>query len=622
MEASPLRVCAGPGTGKTFALMRRVARLLEAGVEPSSIFIVTFTRTAARDLLTNLQNLGVPGADQVRSGTLHSFCFQVLSRGSVLEVTGRVPRPLMNFEQRFLEEDLKRPDRSVQQCRRLIKAFEASWARLQHETPGWPQDAEERQFHQELMEWLTEHRCILLGELVTEMRAYLRNNPLCPERRVFDHVLVDEYQDLNRADQEVIDLLAESGTLTVVGDEDQAIYSRLRFAQPESIRDFPEYHPNTHDEPLVFCRRCPDPVVHMANSLIEHNVMRADRHLEPSGTGDRGGVSILQWTSMEEEAQGLADLISEYIEQTKPNLRDVLVLAPRRTMGNQIRDHLIDHGHDAYSYFFEETFESDDAKKRFTLLNLLVNRDDRVSLRCWLGLERSGLAARQYARLRTYCNQHGIKPLEALEQMQAGEIAIPYCGPLVERFAELQVELAALEGLEDEQLVDALFPPKQTSVELVRQLARLTLESAAEALDAKKLLGDLRTRVIYPEPPPAGDYVRIMSPYKSKGLTAKLVVVASCIEGCLPSLYSDLEGEEARRDLEEQRRLFYVAITRPTDRLVLSSFLTMPLAVAHRMRITLQGQHGDRAHVLASRFFRELGPTAPDPQAGRLVSSA
>jgi DNA helicase-2/ATP-dependent DNA helicase PcrA len=88
-----LRVRAGPGTGKTFALMRRVARLLEEGVAPDRILVSTFTRTAARDLEAELSRLHIPGADKVRVGTLHSFSFSLLSRAEVLRLTGRVARP-------------------------------------------------------------------------------------------------------------------------------------------------------------------------------------------------------------------------------------------------------------------------------------------------------------------------------------------------------------------------------------------------------------------------------------------------------------------------------------------------------------------------------------------------
>lgn len=131
------------------------------------------------------------------------------------------------------------------------------------------------------MEWLKLHRCVLLGELGNEMRAYLSSNPTCAERQQFDYILVDEYQDLNRADQSIIDMLAQSARLMVIGDEDQSIYSSLRYAQPEGIRNFLDSHPETEDLPLTVCRRCPTKVVEMANSLIRFNGHREPRALDP-----------------------------------------------------------------------------------------------------------------------------------------------------------------------------------------------------------------------------------------------------------------------------------------------------------------------------------------------------
>ncbi len=107
-----------------------------------------------------------------------------------------------------------------------------------------------------------------------------------------------------------------------------------------------------------------------------------------------------------------------------------------------------------------------------------------------------------------------------------------------------------------------------------------------------------------------------MSLHSSKGLSAKLVVITSCIEGWLPSLTTGLEGAAADRELEEQRRLFYVALTRTTDTLVLSSFRQIGVRDARRMGIQSVHQLGGQLIVTASRFFNELGPIAPAPRLG------
>jgi DNA helicase II / ATP-dependent DNA helicase PcrA len=185
---SPLRVMAGPGTGKSFVMKRRVARLLEEGVDPQRILAVTFTRTAAANVIEDLNGLGVAGCERIRAGTLHSFCFSLLGRQEVFDYLGRVARPVvtfstlgvLQFEGRTMLEDLICAARHFgpkRECTKRIRAFEAAWARLQSEQPGWPDNQLDREFHTALLAWLTFHEAILIGELVPEALRFLRNNP-------------------------------------------------------------------------------------------------------------------------------------------------------------------------------------------------------------------------------------------------------------------------------------------------------------------------------------------------------------------------------------------------------------------------------------------------------------
>lgn len=121
-------------------------------------------------------------------------------------------------------------------------------------------------FHDVLIDWLTFHRAVLIGELIPLALRYLRENPAASERGSFDHVLVDEYQDLNRAEQVLIDLLCEVSTQTLVGGPDQSIYS-FRHAHPLGIITFADTHPGTYDEALTECGRCPSAVVTLADHL-------------------------------------------------------------------------------------------------------------------------------------------------------------------------------------------------------------------------------------------------------------------------------------------------------------------------------------------------------------------
>jgi DNA helicase-2/ATP-dependent DNA helicase PcrA len=193
-------VIAGAGTGKTFAIKRKVARLLEQGEPPGSILAVTFTRTAARDLKNHLRSLGVEGCDLVQARTLHSLCYWILSKHEVFRVMERETRTLLEHEKDYLVLDLSMRPGKIRPLREQLRAFESAWARLLNEKPGWPHTDEDRKFDSEMISWLLFHKCMLVGELVPLTIKYLRNNPTSPERSLYKHIIVDEYQDLNKAE--------------------------------------------------------------------------------------------------------------------------------------------------------------------------------------------------------------------------------------------------------------------------------------------------------------------------------------------------------------------------------------------------------------------------------------
>ena len=178
-----------------------------------------------------------------------------------------------------------------------IRAYEAAWARLQHEEPGYAADPDDQLFERVLIDWLRFHRGMLIGEIIPQVYQYLRDNPAAPELHLYDHILVDEYQDLNRAEQAVIDLIRNTASLCIVGDDDQSLYS-FKFAHPAGIRTFPDPHPGTTDHEILECRRCPTLIVAIANSLISHNHDRDARQLSPLAVNGPGDIQIRQFADL------------------------------------------------------------------------------------------------------------------------------------------------------------------------------------------------------------------------------------------------------------------------------------------------------------------------------------
>lgn len=618
-----VRVVAGPGAGKSFAMKRRVARLLEEGIEPECILPVTFTRVAAEDLHRELVGMGVEGCDKLRGTTLHSLALRILMRNHVLAATGRTPRPLNDFEMKPLEVDLGSYG-GLRDVRKLIKAYEAAWARLQHEEPGYTQSPLDAAFANDLVSWLIFHDAMLIGEVIPQLYQYLRANPGADERSEFSHILVDEYQDLNRAEQASIELLSDTADVCIVGDDDQSIYS-FKHALPEGIREWAQTKEGAADLALVECRRCPTRVVDMANSLIRHNQLRPlPRELEPRVENGEGQVEIIQYADLDSEVDGIVRKISDLIEAgTGPG--EILVLAQRGVIGTPIYERLVAEEIPVRSYYAEAELDAEDAQRRFALLKLYVDREDRVALRWLLGRGSSSWRSASYRRVRKYCHESGESPWQVLADLSAGSIQVGYTSSVVTQFEAIRAEIEALEncgGLGE--VVDSLFPDGDDSVRDLRRTALGVLEQLEEHEPAD-FLRELVTAIAAPEIPTEIEDVRVMSLHKSKGLSAPVTIIAGCVEGLLPMRPApDLSQAGRAAYLEEQRRLFFVGISRvkadpahgKPGTLVLSYSRQMPLATAMRAGIAPAASAYGTANLNASRFIGELGPSAPAPIAG------
>lgn len=617
-----IRVMAGPGTGKSFAMKRRIARLIEVdGVVPDQILAVTFTRTAARDLERELQNMGVPGCEDIAAGTVHSFCFKLLLRNDVFGFLGRIPRGLITFNNKgvsgFEVEPLLSDLQPLgafgarREMTRRIRAFEADWARLQHQQPGWPIEPIDQQFHILLTAWLRFHRGMLIGELVPEALRYLRNNPASPALQQFEHIVVDEYQDLNRAEQELIDVVAAGKYLSIVGDVDQSIY-RFRYAHPEGITDFSNRHQNVEDHELDECRRCRELIVTVSDNVIRSNYPPgADHRLVPTQSQPGPAtVRVVQWPTLNAEADGIAAFIQNLVTHRGFTAGDILVLSPRRLIANEIKRRLAAPGFGitAHSFYNDKLLEPEEAQIAMTKLQLLSAPDDRVALRYWLGIGSPSWRRGQYATLRGHCEQTDTSPTDVLAQVTGGQLQLAGINQLTIRYQELQAEVARLAQLGVADLFADLFPAGNAWADPIRELVTGKIEDVE---DAGGLLDLLRTEITQPEMPAAGDFVSIMSLHKSKGLTSRVTIIVGCIHGLIPFVDNDLPPAEQLAHLQEQRRVFYVALTRAKEVLVVSSVASIPRAMSHQIGAVLRGGDAQNGNTIACQFLHELGPQAP-----------
>lgn len=619
VSSDAVRQCiqAGPGTGKSFCTTRRLLRLIERKiVKPGNVLAVTFTRTAATDLRRSLDSNLPEKYRGYRACTLHSLCYDIVRSEDYAQVRDRYPRFLLTaskssnlgFEGAPLLADLKAVHGTPTQQSRKIRDYEAMWAKHQHDPLGSPSKDEDAKYQADLLAWLTFHRGMLVGELLPLTYEYLSGEPDSRWRTQYKAILVDEYQDLNKVDQEVIDLLGsdKSCQISVVGDLDQSIYS-FRHAHPDGLT---EYSRRPDVEPLTMkvSRRCPKRHLAAAQTLIKQNVNHASEYPVPLPNAKAGEVFVRRWKDLQQQVKGAVAFVEFCIAQGVP-AGDILIMTPCRPIGQEIRKALLKVDVEAQSYFSEELMEEFEAQQAFTLLALLVNKHDRVALRTWLGGWKDHQEAVSYKLLREYCENARREPWDALEDVIAGRITIGKIDRLMSRFQGLATRLTPLGNAKGDVVLDALFPEGADWSDDIRAAIGIPVHEDTTPQD---LLDRILEAVTQPTMPEDVSHVRIMSLHKAKGLTASASAIVGAMEGLAPRHWNDEKDELSQAEhLEEQRRLFYVAMTRSTDYLLIASCLEVPSTFAYTYALRGTPQGGS-FYTKVSRFVSSLGEITPE----------
>jgi len=331
-----------------------------------------------------------------------------------------------------------------------------------------------------------------------------------------------------------------------------------------------------------------------------------------------GEVAIVQYGSLANEAAGIADFVADLIENRGYEPQDILILAQRRSIGNPIYQALTGRNIPTKSYYQESAVDNVAAQERLAVLKLLIDPNDRIALRWLLGFGSSDFRKNAYRRLREHCEVTNVEPWDAMVSLREEELKLPHTKHLVERFREIEDELEALRAVEN--FADFIPAWLQEEFDEEDPFRKLVLDLALEAETPTDLLGALIKAVSLPDIPPDVTDVRIMSLHKSKGLSSPVVIIAGCVEGLLPTAPDeDLSPAEIEAELEEQRRLFFVGLTRVKAQagegkpgvLRLTSSRTMSLADAMQSGIRPAKVVYGTVHLHASRFVHEVGPAAP-----------
>ncbi len=255
-------------------------------------------------------------------------------------------------------------------------------------------------------------------------------------------------------------------------------------------------------------------------------------------------------------------------------------------------------------------------------IDLLGDIVGGVALRWLLGKGHAKFRTTAYARIRKYCEDNNMSPWQVMERLSAGIISISYTQELVSSFNKVTAEFRLLETAEDD-LVKFIELWLRNDLDEIDELRLLVKEKTNKCSGVEDLLNEVITEVAQPEIPLEVTEVRIMSLHKSKGISSPIVIIAGCVNGLMPRNYDPATSTVTRVEYEEeQRRLFYVGITRvkakPSEdkvgTLILTSSCQIDVALAYQYGISPASCIGRNAHLHASSFLSEMGSVVPTVQ--------
>jgi DNA helicase-2/ATP-dependent DNA helicase PcrA len=563
------RVLAGPGTGKSATLVALLDQLVAQNPAPR-IKLLTFTRAATAELAKKVSDH--PAAAAERPSTVHSFSISVLLQNPG---TGGFPEPL-RIADKWEDANIVHPTLArrigvrVTRLENLIREMAANWESLQPEENARVDPQERARFNGAWAEHRQIYGYTLLAELPYSLLHALQDHPDL-DGVDFDLLIVDEYQDLNACDLSLLHCIAERGCSIIgAGDDDQSIYS-FRRAAPEGIRRFPDDYPGCANYPLSITQRCARRMIEWATYVIQGDPDRPhDRPCLQCADGSPDGeVALLAFPGEGTEAIGVADLVRHLIDDEDFHAEDILILLRGDHNGNfsrPIKAVLEERGIQCSDPEVAERMLAEPGnRKMIATLRLLVNPSDSLAWASLLCLAR-GIGDMFldyiYDRAREARTQFGGALLQAYEQNFPG-------GPRASATRATALIRAVKGWLEAHELPDET--PENGWGHWMVEIAggdvvpapSAPLGELLQTLDGLVELEHGFDRFLSQIGPLGRDHalaesegVRIMTMGGSKGLTVRATIVAGLEEGIMP---------RPDCDLQEERRLLYVAMTRAKE---------------------------------------------------------
>ncbi len=609
----PLLVVAGAGSGKTRVLTHRVAHLVSAcGVKPNEILAITFTNRAANEMRERLERLLGEAARSSWILTFHAACGRILRReaqrlGYRSNFTIYDQADQVRLVRQVLADQDKDPKRFTP---RGIHS-QISMAKNQLVGPGEYARRLQSFYEQTVAEVYAEYQKRLadsnamdFDDLLFLTVRVLEEFPEARERwqKAFRYVLVDEYQDTNHAQYRLLQILAEQHrNVCAVGDPDHSVYA-FRGADIRNILEFERDFGETKTIALEQNYRSTNAILGAANAVIAVNRERKPKNLW-SELGEGDAVRVIEVEDEHAEARFVAAEIAALVEQGYSGT-EIAVFYRTNAQSRVLEDVLVRQGI-AYQVIGGPRFyERAEIKDAIAYLQVIDNPYDQVSLLRIANRPRRGIGDASLARLGAWATSQGVSLWEAMKQagdagisgpplralqgfvdvmqsLMAGALELPV-PDLLEKVLERSGTLAALEA---ERTIEA-----QGRLENLQELVGVTREWQAEAAEPS-LSGFLQEISLYSDQDAIrgeGSLVTLMTLHNAKGLEFRCVYAIGLEEGVFPHSRSIEE-----QGIEEERRLFYVGMTRAMERLTLT-------------HASARSLWGSRSYNLPSRFLDEL----------------
>ena len=600
-KEGPCLVLAGAGSGKTRVLTERIVNLINSGVRPQNILAITFTNKAAREMRERVSRSIGSDADKIFIGTFHSFGLKVLRENAdVLGYTNNITILDRDDVNSLIKKFLKEMNLSSENYPIKYILNKISFAKNEGLSPEEyskfmtsPLDQVVIKIYKKYVSMLKRNNSVDFDDLlILPVKIFKKSDEVLDKyQEHYQYILVDEYQDTNMVQYELCKLLASKYlNLFVVGDMDQSIYS-FRFANYMNVMNFEKDYPMAKTVLLDENYRSTNNILKAANDVIKNNKERKEKNLW-SNNGDGDKIKYIRCESELEEARTVINEVRKLISNgEKP--KEIAVLYRTNGQSRVIEEAFLKENipfRIVGSYFF---YNRKEIKDLIAYLHLIYNTNDDVSLERVINVPKRGIGLKTLERLRTESNISDVSMFETIISGKELE------------FKNLILDLKEeskntnLSGLVDlildktgmrSELEDSDTLESQIRLENLEEFKSITLSfeekgiyNLEEFLENISLVSDMRE---YKE---VEDGVSLMTLHSAKGLEFNDVFLVGLEEGIFPHIRS----MESESELEEERRLCYVGITRAKKHLYL-------LNTRHR---TLFGKSSSN---IPSRFIGEI----------------